>query len=405
MTFLWRSIGSPSGDEISGKDTITAMTCPPKAARAYPLRLLMVCPRYFPYAGGVETHVHEVARRLARAGVDVTVLTTDPGGKLPVMEQSERIKIQRVQAWPAKGDLYFAPDIYTMISEGNWDVVHIQSYHTFVAPLAMLAAWRTKIPYVVTFHGGGHSSHLRNALRKIQYVMLRPLMARAERLVATAEFEIKFFGDELALPAERFVLIPNGADLPNAAKPIPQIKTNHPLIVSVGRLERYKGHHRIIEALPYVLEQYPNMRLWIMGAGPYETTLRRIALKLGVADCVDIRAIPPSDRETMAAELGKAAIVVLLSEYETHPMAVLEALALGCSVLVADTSGLSELAEKGLVRAIPLMSTTKQVATAILDQLRQPLAPTPIKLPTWDECTADLLALYSTLSQKPTCAS
>ena len=39
------------------------------------LRLLMVTPRYFPYVGGVETHVYEVARRLADVGVEVTVLT------------------------------------------------------------------------------------------------------------------------------------------------------------------------------------------------------------------------------------------------------------------------------------------------------------------------------------------
>ncbi|MBE3558221.1 MAG: hypothetical protein IMW89_03230 [Ktedonobacteraceae bacterium] len=40
------------------------------------LRLLMVTPRYFPYMGGIETHVYEVGRRLAAAGVHVTLLTT-----------------------------------------------------------------------------------------------------------------------------------------------------------------------------------------------------------------------------------------------------------------------------------------------------------------------------------------
>ena len=34
------------------------------------MRLLMVTPRYFPMMGGVETHVYEVARRLARRGVE-----------------------------------------------------------------------------------------------------------------------------------------------------------------------------------------------------------------------------------------------------------------------------------------------------------------------------------------------
>ena len=48
---------------------------------------------------------------------------------------------------------------------------------------------------------------------------------------------------------ERFVVIPTGADLP----PVAQAEANHAngtVIASVGRLERYKGHHRLIAALP-----------------------------------------------------------------------------------------------------------------------------------------------------------
>ena len=96
----------------------------------------------------------------------------------------------------------------------------------------------------------------------------------------------------------------------------------------------------------------------------------------------------------MAEEVSHAALVVLLSEYETHPIAVLEAIALGRPALVAATSGLNEIANKGLAQAIPLDSTSRQVAEAVLDQLRRPQVPPPFKLPTWDECATELLALY-----------
>jgi glycosyltransferase involved in cell wall biosynthesis len=330
--------------------------------------------------------------------VDVTVLSTDPSGQLPTDEQSEGVKIWRVRAWPARRDYYFAPGIYQVVTRGSWDIVHVQSYHTLVAPLAMLGALRASIPYVVTFHGGGHSSRLRNALRGVQRALLRPLLARAERLVATARFETAFFGKRLRLPRERFVYIPNGSDISNVVRSGP---ADSALIASVGRLERYKGHHRIIAALPYILAQRPDVRLWIAGTGPYEPALRRMAEKLGVADRVEIRAIPVAERETMAVELSKAALVTLLSEYETHPMAALEAVALGCSVLVADTSGLSELAEQGFAQAVPLTSTPEQIAAAALGQLRQPTIPPRLDLPTWDKCARDLLALYLNITQRP----
>ena len=107
----------------------------------------------------------------------------------------------------------------------------------------------------------------------------------------------------------------------------------------------------------------------------------------------------------MADEVSQAALVVLLSEYETQPIAVLEAIALGCPALVAATSGLKELADKGLAQAISLDSSPRQVAEAVLEQLRQPHVPPPFKLPTWDECATDLFTLYQQVVRESVCVS
>jgi glycogen synthase len=367
--------------------------------------LLFVTPRYFPYMGGVQNHVYQVSQRLARLGVDVTVLTTNPGNRLPEQELVEGIRIHRVPAWPANRDYYFAPEIYSMIKNGSWDLIHVQSYHTFVAPLAMLAAWRADIPYVVTFHGGGHSSRLRNALRGIQQKMLRPFLMHADKLIALADFEISHFSKRLSLPETQFALIPNGGELPNGAE-AKSVPVEKGLIVSIGRLEQYKGHQRAIAALPDVLTQQPDARLWIAGSGPYEPKLRELAQKLGVADRVDIYAIPASERERMARELSRAALVVLFSEFETQPIAIYEALTLGRPVLVADTPGLSEIANQGLGQAIPLQSTPAQIADAIVGQLLRPHKPTEVNLPTWDECATQLLSLYDrVLTERMSCTS
>ncbi len=380
------------------------MTCFSNSTPAEPLHVLMVTPRYLPEMGGVENHVYQVAGRLARAGVQVSVLTTDREGKLPPCERVNEVHIQRVRAWPARRDYYFAPGIYRYVQQHKWGLIHIQSYHTLVAPLAMLAARQAKIPYVLTFHGGGHSSRLRNAARGSQLALLRPLLARAERLVTLARFEKKFFKEALHLPEERFVTIPNGADLPGSVQMFAP-NSEETLIASIGRLERYKGHQRIIAAMPAILNERPRARLWVAGNGPYEPALRSLAKKLGVEDRVEFRAVPPHQRKKMAEEVSRVDLVVLLSEYETHPIAILEALALGRPALVADTSGLSELCEQGLARAVPLESTPAQVAAAVLDQLRNPLIPIKINLPSWDDCAEGLLNLYHEITARQLCTS
>jgi glycosyltransferase involved in cell wall biosynthesis len=369
-----------------------------------PLRVLLVTARYLPLAGGVELHTYEVARRLAAGGHDVTVLTTDLTGRLPAEERHDGVQVRRTPAWPARGDYYLAPGVYRTMLGGRWDVAHCQGYHTLVAPLAMLAAHRAGLPYVVTFHSGGHSSRLRTALRPAQRALLRPLLARAARLIGVSEFEAAFFRTHLRLPAERFVVIPNGAAAAPTPAPAPP-DAAEPLIVSVGRLERYKGHHRVIAALPAVLDRCPGARLRIVGAGPYQSELCRLARRLGVDDRVEIGATPPGDRQGMATLLARAALVTLLSEYEAHPLAVMEALALRRPVLVADSSGLRELAERGLVRAIPLRSSAAEVAAAVLEQLRAPLAPPAVSLPTWEECAAALVEVYQDAAGEARCAS
>src|SRR5258707_693833 len=128
----------------------------------------MVTPRYYPYMGGIETHVYEVGRRLAQNGNRITILTTAPDLSQPFFsreEDSQGMRILRVRSWPRKRDYYFAPEVRSIIKQTKWDLIHCQGCHTFVPPLAMLAARDAHIPYILTFHTGGHSSNLRNSIR------------------------------------------------------------------------------------------------------------------------------------------------------------------------------------------------------------------------------------------------
>ena len=366
------------------------------------LRLLMVSARYFPDMGGIETHVHEVARRLVHKGVDVTVLTTMPQHTLTPLPRetvSEGIRIIRVNAWSHTSDLCIAPEVYSVIKKGNWDLVHCQGIHTLVPPLAMLAARRAHIPFVVTFHTGGHSSLLRNKVRSTQWQILRPLLASAERLIGVSRFEADYFRDVLHLPPQRFTVIPNGATLPTVQRPLGKTP-DHTLIISLGRLERYKGHQHMITALPKIREQRPDARLLILGAGSYASSLRKLAHKAGVAEHVEIRAIPAGDRQAMAETLIQASLVTLMSEYEAHPVAVMEALSLQRPVLGIHTAGQRELAEQGLIRTIPLNSSPEVVAAAALEQIERSLIPRHLVLPTWDECAEKLLAVYESVYPK-----
>ena len=85
------------------------------------LRVAVATARYPPLTGGVELHTEEVSRRLAAAGVEMSVLTADLTRELPARERLDGVAIRRLHAWPRKRDYYFCPGIYREITRGRWD--------------------------------------------------------------------------------------------------------------------------------------------------------------------------------------------------------------------------------------------------------------------------------------------
>lgn len=350
----------------------------------------MVSARFSPDVGGVETHVAEVAPRLSALGFDVTILTTDRTGERPADERIGDVQVIRVPAHPSTRDYYFAPALLGEIRRRPADLMHLQGYHTLVAPMAMAAAARRGLPYVVSFHSGGHPSALRNRARSLQRLLLRPGLTRARRLVAVSRFELDLFRRDLRLAASRFTLVRNGSSLP---RPGTTPRAGEALVVSIGRLEQYKGHRRVVEAWPEVVAAVPGARLRILGAGPDEAPIRELIAAGGVADRISLELIPGDDRQAIADALGEANLVVLLSDYEAHPVSIMEALAVGTPVLVTRTSGLTELVEDGLAAGIAPAASTSEIASAIVAELRSPRR-VEARLPTWDDCAAQLGDLY-----------
>ncbi|WSG76357.1 glycosyltransferase family 4 protein [Rhizobium beringeri] len=362
----------------------------------------MLSARYLPFAGGTETHVSEVATRLVRKGHTVTALTGNPDGLLPAAETRDGVQIVRLKTFPSGRDWCFAPGVFKAVAEGDWDLMHVQGYHTFLAPFGMMAAASRKgLPFVVTFHSGGHSSRFRSSIRRFQHRMLAPLAARAAQLIGVSRFEADLFSRNMAIARDRFIVIPNGARLPEKSARRPASPHDRRLIVSLGRLERYKGHHRALAAFNVLATKFPDMRLRILGEGPYEAKLRQQVAELGLGNRVEIGAIPPTDRSAMADLLSSAALVVLLSDYEAHPVAVMEALSVKAPVLTTDTSGFRELAEEGLVRSIPLNASPDFTAHEMLAAMDAGPISIDTRLPDWDDCTDQLLMVYRRILSHP----
>jgi glycosyltransferase involved in cell wall biosynthesis len=357
-----------------------------------PLRILMVSPRYLPDSGGTEMHVHEVARHLSALGsFEITILATDRSRQLPRQEIVEGTPVLRVPSWPRRRDYYFAPGIAAVIKRRSWDLVHCQGIHTPVPLLAMLSARQAGIPYLATFHTGGHSSRLRNAMRTTQWRLAGPLLRHAVSLIAVSHFEAVSLARRARLGDKQVIVIRNGGSLPPPREGTIAVPGR---IVSSGRLERYKGHHRVIEALPHVMRENPEAHVLILGSGPYEGNLYALARHLGVCGRVSIRHIAPEDRQSMATALAEASAVACLSDYEAHPVGVMEALSVARPVVGYDSAGISELCAAGWVRGVPRGAPVAAVAHELVKAMSSPSQVDQAQLPSWGSCADQLARIY-----------
>lgn len=355
----------------------------------------MIATRCQPEIGGIESHVAEVAGRVVARGYELEVLTTDRSGDLPKVEHHpEGYVIRRFRAFPKNRDYYFSPGLFLAALRARYDLIHVQGVHTLVPPMAMLAALLRRRPYLLTFHTGGNSSSFRERARSTQWRILAPLLRRADRLIGVSVYEGHRFDEVLGWSPGTITVIRNGGSLPAVGDDVTRVPGR---IVSVGRVERYKGHHKAIEALPHLLETHPEAHVQVLGSGPYEAELLALADRLGVRDRVEVEFVPPVDRALMGERMASASVMTLLSDYEAHPVSVMEALTAGTPAVVSRTSGLTELADMGWAVGVAQDATPQETAAAIARQLDAPVLPDRAILPTWETCVAGVTDTYESI--------
>ena len=356
------------------------------------MHVLMVCARYPPFIGGTEAHVSDVSRRLTEMGHTVTVVTTVPmPSELDVCVENG-VSVVRVPARRLWSDVYAPRHLVAQLSAQKPDVVHVQGYHTLVAPIAMWVAKRKHVPYVVSFHSGGHDSRTRELLRPAQRRALRRWLRSADRLVAVSDFERLIFERSLGVESGSIDVIPTGVSEVFAEVDLPA-PPDPPLLISTGRLAEYKGHDLVISALPEVRRRVPGTRLRVLGDGGDRPSLEALAEREGVAGAVDFSFVPAADRLGLARELAASSVAAFMSSYESQGISGYEAVATGVRTVIARGTALEELARYPGVELVD-RDDRHALVDALVGQLESPRLEGRPDVPTLSTTAARLESLY-----------
>ncbi|MBB6644710.1 glycosyltransferase family 4 protein [Halobellus ruber] len=344
------------------------------------MKILQVTPRYPPQSGGVETHVKEISERLVKRGHEVTVVTADAGKDGERRERRSGVTVRRYRSIAPNDAMHLCPQIVMAVRESEADVVHAHNYHSF--PLFFAALGIGDHRFVVTTHyHGGSANSVRDHLLSLYHPLGRWAVRRADVIVAVSEWEREQLRSDFDTNA---TVIPNGVDVDRFAKAKP-VERERPYMLTVGRLEAYKGIQHAIRALPNL----PEYDLLVIGSGPYRETLEQIASESGVEDRVEFMGYV--DADTLPGLYSGAEVYLTLSEFESYGMTVSEAISAGTPCVVRQAAGLRNWNKKDCVVGVEELTPeviTESVHTAATRE------PSPRRLPTWNETTTELLSHY-----------
>ena len=167
----------------------------------------------------------------------------------------------------------------------------------------------------------------------------------ADRIICVSQNVADFAAKEIGLPADRLVVIPNGIDT-SVFRPAlaPSTKATGQLTIGyVGRLQKVKGVHFLIDAFARLVSEYPHLQLQLVGDGSERAALAQQAQALGVSDNIHFLGI----RADMPALYPTFDLFVLPSLWEGMPNVALEAMACGVPVIATNTGGTPEVVQTG----------------------------------------------------------
>lgn len=147
---------------------------------------------------------------------------------------------------------------------------------------------------------------------------------------------------------DRIIHIYNGAS-PADIRAVPRPKNGFTLLY-VGRLAPLKDLATLLHAVALTRSRHPNVRLWIVGDGPLDFSLRKLSDELGLKECVTFFG----EQADVSPFLLAADLFVSSSVTEGLPVSLLEAMSVGLPALVTDVGGMGEIARlSGAVTVVP----------------------------------------------------
>jgi len=318
--------------------------------------------------GGAEEHILTLLEHLDRQRflphliappALIERLQSDLPADVIVLPVFFELPIQLAEAWK----------LGSFLREKRIDILH--SHHFRSSLMASPIARFCRVPITM------ETSHGRELWRKGRFFIDRFAGLFVDHYIAVSRSTAEWLIQQKGLPASKIHVICSASDMRrfDPLRPAPPgVKLGlgfnecDPVLLVAGRLEPQKGHRVLLDAMPLILQEFPQARLVCVSTGSLKSELEKRVADLGISDSVRFVGYQPDIRDWWAL----ADLSVLPSFYEGLPLSAIESLAMECPIVATAVDGTPEvvLNEKTGLTVPP--GDPKSLASAICQMLRDP---------------------------------
>ena len=381
------------------------------------MRIVQICPFFYPVEGGVEEHVLQISKRLRKMGYSITIFTSDSsrnGRIIKRFENIEGLKVFRFTTIFSFGDFgKFWPGFVKKLIKEDFDIVHVHSYRHFHTILAGFICKMKNKPCILTTHSPFHPLHTRNLLSKTfviayDYFLKFFVDKFFSKVITITSFENNHFKH---LSKKRVITIPNGIDerifrKMKKAKYLRLMKKfgiskKDKIILFMGRVHPTKGIEFLIKAMKEIKQN--SLKAFIVGPiqdRKYFEDLSKKIREYRLSDKIFFTGFVTEEEKLILYDISK--IFFLPSIYEPFGIVILEAFSRGKPVIAVDSDGPRFLIKHGengfLVKYGDVENAVKYIRLLLNDRkLYNKISQNNIKKAkqfTWNKIVKKIIKVY-----------
>jgi phosphatidylinositol glycan class A protein len=345
------------------------------------LSVLLISDFFYPKVGGVEVHIYQLAVSLIRLGCKVTVLTHHRRNRQGIKYMGNGIKVYFTPLMTLYDDtsipyLYGSLKILREICyTEKIDIIHC---HQSTSCLSLECIFHSKmlgVNAVTSEHSlYGFSFLYEGSLNKV----IRTFYVDIDEAISVSHVATENLILRGMINPKIVHTIPNGIDntkfRPPSEKELKEMrkiklkegKEDIITIVSVSRQAERKGTDLLIEVIPEICKQLPNVNFIIGGDGPKKKLLYVMVDAIGLKDRVKLTGFLQHQKVRDVMIQGQ--IYLNTSLTESFCIAIVEAASAGLYTIATDVGGVGEVLPEYMVKLV--QPNKESIIKAIKDTIK-----------------------------------